>query len=168
MIVVPSYISAVGDGWPLVQCTSIGAGTVYEDIVWRGGDPLPAKAALDTWISNKIKLDMWKQIQLERDRRTKSGVLVAGNWFHTDDTSRIQQLGLVMMGANIPAGIMWKTMSGTFVEMTQTLAGQIFNAVATSDIAIFQTAEQKKIDMTASPTPETYDSYAGWPLTFGE
>lgn len=163
-----SYVAAVASLSPTTEFTCVGDTYEYANIVWSSGAALPSKAQLDTHLVTMYQMSMWEKIKEERDRRKAGGVLVAGNWFHTDDTSRIQQLGLAMMGANVPVGIMWKTMTGTFVEMTQALAGQIFNAVATSDITIFQTAEQKKTEMTASPTPETYDPYVGWPLSFGE
>jgi len=111
----------------------------------------------------------WRLIQAERDRRKGTGGYKVGNyWFHSDDTSRIQQIALVMMGAGMPSGIMWKTMTGEFVLMTPTLAGQIFQAAASSDIVIFSVAESKKVAMMSSTTPNTYDYLSGWPLMFGE
>lgn len=110
----------------------------------------------------------WKEISSERDRRKSNGVKVGLNWFHSDDTSRIQQIGLVMFGANMPAGIMWKTLTGSFVQMSPTLALQIFMAVAASDISIFTIAEQHKSAMLASQNPKEYDYSLGWPITFGE
>jgi hypothetical protein len=114
---------------------------------------------------------MWRQIQAERDRRTANGVRVGANWFHSDVASRIQQLGLVVMGAALPTGIMWKTKGGTFVEMTPQLAGQIFQAVAMNDTVIFTIAEMRRGAMMAQPVPESYDFLTGspaWPATFGE
>lgn len=116
----------------------------------------------------EIKAEMWRKIQIERDRRKSGGVQVGGNWFHSDDTSRIQQLGLVMFGANMPNNIMWKTMSGSFVLMTPTLAQQIFTAVAASDMVIFAKAEEHKANMNASPDPTSYNYLTGWPLIYGE
>jgi hypothetical protein len=118
-----------------------------------------------------IRGDLWRLIQVERDRRTQAGVKVGSFWFHSDQSSRIQQLGLVIMGSNLPTGIMWKTMAGSFVEMTPALAGQIFQAVAATDIAIFTVAEQHKAQMFASATPLTYNYLTGtppWPQVFGE
>ena len=40
-------------------------------------------------------------------------------------------MGLVMLGDNIPAGLQWKTMDGSFVVMTPSLAQQVFAAAAT-------------------------------------
>lgn len=110
----------------------------------------------------------WERIKTERDRRKYAGVKVGEHWFHSDDTSRIQQIALSMMGAGMPAGIMWKTMAGDFVEMSPELANQIFAAVAANDQAIFSVAEQHKQAMQASSEPWLYDFSTGWPQTFEE
>lgn len=112
--------------------------------------------------------EAWESIKRERERRRTGGVTVLGKWFHTDDPSRIQHLGLTMMGANIPAGLMWKTMDGSFVAMTQQLVGQIFIAVAGSDQHNFANAETHRIAMEALPTPEGYDYSTGWLPIYGE
>lgn len=109
---------------------------------------------------------IWPQIKAERDRRKSLGVLADGNWFHSDADSRIQQLALVIMGQTMPTGIQWKTMSGSFVEMTPALAGQIFAATAALDQAIFAAAETHRAAMEASPVPADYDFSGGWPATF--
>lgn len=111
---------------------------------------------------------MWERIKAERDRRNRGGYKVGTKWFHSDTNSRIQQLGLVMMGTNIPASLQWKTMDGSFVAMTPTLAQQVFAAAAASDQAIFAAAEAHKAAMEASADPASYDFSTGWPLTFGE
>lgn len=115
---------------------------------------------------------VWQEIKAERDQRKAGGVKVtiadADKWFHSDDPSRIQQLGLVMMGANIPANLQWKTMDGTFVTMTQALAAQVFQAVAAYDVAVFGAAETHRTAMEASQNPGDYDYSAGWPETYAE
>lgn len=163
-----TYMHAIGSGFPEVQCHCVGDPNIYENIVLDGAVPLPTIAELDAWISNSAKTDMWKLIQSERDRRKAGGVKVGTDWFHSDDSSRIQQLGLLMMGANMPSNVMWKTIAGTFVQMTPTLAGQIFQSVAASDMTIFAVAEQKKAEMTASADPANYSYLTGWPKIYGE
>lgn len=119
--------------------------------------------------AEEVKAQKWAQIKAERDRRKSGGVLAGGHWFHSDDASRIQQLGLVMMGANMPTGIQWKTLtagSAVFVEMTPTLAQQIFNATATYDQAVFSAAETHRLAMEASADPASYNFSTGWPATF--
>lgn len=109
----------------------------------------------------------WLEIKAERDRRKTCGVKVGEKWFHSDADSRIQQLGLVMFGVSVPP-VQWKTMDGSFVTMTQDLAGQIFQAVAASDQAIFAKSEEHRAAMKASADPANYDYSAGWPPIFGE
>ncbi len=163
-----SYMLAIGEGFPEVGCMCVGDPNIYENIVWQTGDPLPSREDLDAWLSTYIKDNTWKLIQNERDRRKSGGVKVGNFWFHSDDSSRIQQLGLLMMGANMPAGIMWKTLSGDFTLMTPTLAAQIFQTTAASDVTIFAYAEQQKISMMASEDPASYNFLNGWPLIYGE
>jgi hypothetical protein len=103
------------------------------------------------------------RIKAERDRRKIAGTPVGAHVFHSDPDSRIQQIGLVMMGAALPAGIMWKTVGGAFVEMTPTLAGQIFQATAARDVALFAAAEAHIAAAAASADPLAYDFSAGWP-----
>lgn len=119
-------------------------------------------------VDPNVKVDMWNAIKTERDRRKAGGVKVGAKWFHSDDGSRIQQMGLVMMGASIPANLQWKTMDGSFITMTQALASQVFQAVAASDQAVFTAAETHRASMEASADPASYDYSTGWPKIYGE
>lgn len=133
--------------------------------LWDGEDftpaPLPPLA--------QRQEQAWEGIKAERDRRKYLGVKVGAHWFHSDDPSRIQQIALAMMGAAIPAGLQWKTLTTTpppvFVEMTPALAQGIFTATAASDAAIFAAAEVHRVAMEASATPESYDCTGGWPAS---
>lgn len=121
----------------------------------------------------EIKDDKYNLIKAERDRRTvNGGYKVTLNdedkWFHSDQFSRGQQLGLAQLGTNVPAGLQWKTMDGSFVTMTPELAQQILIAGSLSDTALFQAAEAHKAALYASSTPATYNHLTGWPLIFGE
>lgn len=126
-----------------------------EVLAWLASQPTPKAVA-------------WDKIKTERDRRIQNGGYKVGTkWYHSDTFSRTQQMGLVMLGANIPANTPWKTMDGSFVVMTQTLAGQIFGAAAASDIAIFTAAETHRAAMEASADPAAYDYSTGWPAIYG-
>lgn len=108
------------------------------------------------------------QVRAIRDRKIQQGGYKVGtDWFHSDTLSRTQQLGLVMMGAGIPPGLMWKTMSGAFVEMAQSLAGQIFSAAAAQDTLIFAHSESLQQQIAAAEDPMSVDINAGWPETYG-
>ena len=134
----------------------------YQKWIAEGNSPEPFETVQD------IKGRQWNAIKAERDRRKAGGVKVGAKWFHSDDGSRIQQIGLVMMGASIPAGLQWKTMDGSFVTMTQALATSVFGAVAASDQAIFAAAETHRVAMEASADPAAYDYSGGWQKIYGE
>lgn len=139
----------------------------YLDWIIQGNTPEIGEISETEKIS--VQLEMWELIKAERDRRkSEGGYKVGTNWYHSDISSRIQQLGLVIMGAGLPANLYWKTMDSSFVLMTQTLALQIFQAAATSDMTIFAVAEQKRAAMLASANPSTYNYLSGWPLVHGE
>jgi hypothetical protein len=116
-----------------------------------------------------VKALKWEEIKIERDRRCDyGGYKVGAKWFHSDQRSRSQQLGLALLGNNIPANVMWKTMDGSFVAMTQTLAQQILGAAAQKDMANFAAAETHRAAMEASADPAYYDFSGGWPQVYGE
>lgn len=132
----------------------------YQTWLSEGNTPEPAETVVEA------KARMWGEIKSKRDKVKAGGVKVGAKWFHTDDASRIQHMALNMMGANIPANLQWKTMDGSFVVMTQALAGQIFQAVAVLDTQAFAKAEEHRIAMEASNDPASYDFSAGWPASF--
>lgn len=104
-----------------------------------------------------------ERIKSERDRRKGLGCPVGPHRFHSDDASRIQQIGLVMFGQSMPPGIKWKTMDGTFADMTPQLAQQIFAAQAQRDMGLFAVAEQHIAAAALADDPMSYDYSAGWP-----
>lgn len=117
----------------------------------------------------QAKNSQWTAIKAMRDNKVVSGGYKVGDdWFHSDLLSRSQQTALVIMGANIPSGLQWKTMDSTFVEMTQQLAADIFAAAAASDQALFAHAEALRVQVNSASDPYTVDIYSGWPEIFGD
>lgn len=109
---------------------------------------------------------VWGQIKAKREALKSGGVRVGVHWFHSDADSRIQQLGLVIMGANMPAGLRWKTIDNGLVDMTPALAQQIFAATANWDATLFGIAEVHRDAVMESSNPEAYDWSAGWPAGY--
>lgn len=106
-------------------------------------------------------------IRAERDRRKFNGVLVSAKWIHTDTYSRTQWMGMVMMGASVPA-IEWATMDNTTITTSQTLAGAVFQGIAQLDAALFAYAKSLIDQVDVSSEPQNIDIMTGWPTTFGE
>lgn len=119
-------------------------------------------------LTNK-RSNIWSRIKQIRDTKTQQGGYKAqGKWFHSDTFSRSQQIGLVIMGSSIPAGLQWKTMDGSFVEMTLALAQDVFQAAALQDNLLFSYAEQLNQQVQASASPDSIDISQGWPETYKE
>ena len=166
---IPSYIDVITKYYPSLQVRA--NGNAYEDLIVlaESAIAIPSKEELDTKVKEDIIAQQWESIKTERDRRSQTGGYKVGNyWYHSDQPSRTQQIALVVIGAGLPTGLMWKTMSGEFVNMTQTLAQQVFGTAVQSDQAIFAKAEYHRAQMTTSANPESYDFMVGWPLTFEE
>jgi len=121
----------------------------------------------DNWILNleRARDAMWEKIKKERDLRKSGGFKVSGKWYHSDQDSRIQQLGLLIAGAAIPL-IPWKTMDGTFETLTPALVSQIFQAGFALDTALFAQAEQHRTLMMNSSDPLNYNYKIGWSENF--
>jgi hypothetical protein len=168
VIQIPNYLDAIVQNHPELVVRAQGSAADYQSLLVEGAGALPTKELLDAEILQMKKDRMWLAIQDERTRRQNGGVFIASinKWFHSDQTSRIQQLGLVMMGAGLPTGIQWKTMDGSFIEMTPAIALSIFNAAATLDMTAFGVAEQHRVNMLASTAPETYNFSGFWPAIF--
>ena len=135
-----------------------------EYLAWieLGNTPIPAEVPLRETVVAKI----WEAIKEKRDLVSGHSVQVSGNWYHSDTKSRLQQMGLVMMGAGLPTGLQWKKMDGTFITMTPTLAGQIFQATAYRDQQCFAVAESHKNSMSQAVDPALYDYSTGWPACY--
>jgi hypothetical protein len=138
-----------------------------EDGVLMSTDDAVAQQVIDAYDPiPEAKAAKSNSIQAERERIKADGYVVQGNRFHSDRDSRIQQLGLVIMGANIPPGLMWKAMGGVFVEMTPALALAIFQTTAANDAALHAYGEQRRAELVSLQTlaeVEAFDVTAGWP-----
>ena len=132
----------------------------------------------------QIKAAKWGAIKIERDRRKSGGFKVkvgsADKWFHSDPDSRIQHLGLKDKARDLIAGggamtdkltilgqtVKWKTMNGSFVDVSAQVAFDIVAAAGDLDAQLFAAAETHKAAMEASADPASYDFSGGWPATF--
>lgn len=164
----PSYVEIISRYHTDITVSCSGDGYDYDSITLESGDTMPSKATLDASAITLVRDIAWGIVQNTRDLRKQGGIKVGNYWFHSDDTSRIQQIGLVMFGANMPTGIQWKTMTTEFVTMTPTLAQQIFTSVATSDMVVFGVAENHRQHILSSNDPGNYDYTTGWPPIYGE
>lgn len=165
-IIIGDLAFALAAGYPDAVIVAPGSTAPAAGWSYSNGQFLPPVSVPQDL--DAVKATWWEAIKRERDRRTQTGGYhAAGHWFHSDVFSRTQQMGLVMMGANIPGNLQWKTMNGTFVTMTPALAQQVFEAAAVSDAALFARAEEIRIAMETNPL--TFNLQAqSWPAIYGE
>jgi len=121
----------------------------------------------------QLRQSIWEETKKERDLRKNAGVFADNYWFHTDVESRIQQLGLIILGQNLPAGIMWKTLDrgsvysdAQYVEMTPLLAQSIFSSTLLHDSHFHAVCEEHRKNIAVSTDPENYDYKVGWPPSY--
>lgn len=123
----------------------------------------------ETYIT-ELKDQKWNEIKEHRSALTiNGGYKASGKWFHSDPFSRSQQLGLVLLDTNIPTGLLWKTMDGSFIEMTPALAKGVFQAATIQDTLLFAHAEGLNTSLQALTSPDEITSFVvkeGWPETY--
>lgn len=144
-----------------------GLGIICHDGIWLG--PADAQAFIDAYDALAWARDQkWQQIKTKREAVKYAGVPIAsvGKTIDTDEGARSQQLGLVLMGASIPSGLMWKFADNSFAPMTPTLAAEVLAATAARDMAVFAVAEGFRSQIGAMSDWQAVialDITAGWP-----
>ncbi|MDQ8022191.1 MAG: DUF4376 domain-containing protein [Moraxellaceae bacterium] len=166
--------------------TAVTVATIGPQPADTTGQPRPT--SLHDWQGGNWTLNMtraheaqWQAIQAERDRRKIAGGIHVGVlWFHSDEGSRIQYLGLKDRARDMVAAggamadtiqildqsVRWKTMDGTFVPMTAQLAFDVVSAVGVFDALLFAVAEEHHAAMKAAADPLAYDFTGNWPDAF--
>jgi hypothetical protein len=119
-----------------------------------------------------VKAGVWESIKQHRDELMRSGgARVDSKWYHSDTHSKVQQLSLLNLGANIPAGLEWKTMDGSKITMSPALALAVFQAQVAQEHAIYEAGESHKIALDALTDVDqvaSYDWLSGWPEVYQE
>jgi len=126
--------------------------------VYQEGDTLPGGAF---GLPEDSEADRKSAIRGERDRRILAGVKVGSDWFHTGTQEQLQYMGLLMMGASIPAGTPLKTMDGRNVGATQARMQQLFAAIAAKQAALHAVGD-------AAIAAGTAAAEVAWPPTYAE
>lgn len=97
-----NYIEIIGKGFPGVQCHTFGDGTIYEEIVWIRGKPMPTKAELEAWYESDV---------INSQNKGENGSLIFGSEFYyavstsiSSTTSTHPQTKLVLNTDILPIG----------------------------------------------------------------
>lgn len=112
---------------------------------------------------------IWELIKQKRYKHCYGGCYIKSinKWFYSDESSRQQYLFLRTL-EQIPPKTMWKTMDGSFIEMTKTLLDELSLSLFKEEQQNFYNAENHYIKLLESSNPNTYDYSNGWSKLYGE
>ncbi|KFS50767.1 hypothetical protein SEEB0236_11695 [Salmonella enterica subsp. enterica serovar Bareilly str. CFSAN000236] len=130
----------------------------------------------NTWVydaaSFAIVLDNAKSrvkqaIKVRRDEVTADYIVIDDYHFHSDASSRIQQMSLTRMGQaqQIPAGLMWQTKNNGLIELTNDIAAQFETITVDHDMRLFANAQRHIAAVEALGDIQEvldYDYSSGW------
>lgn len=147
-----------------------GHALVEENGIWLADDALAVQAIIDGYDAlSAARASKWEEIKVKREAVKYAGVPIAsvGKTIDTDEGARTQQLGLVLMGAAMPAALRWKFADNTMVPMTPALAQEVLATTAARDTAVFSVAEGYRATINAMTDWQAVlnlDISAGWPV----
>nr|HAF4309228.1 DUF4376 domain-containing protein [Salmonella enterica] len=130
----------------------------------------------DAWIydaaSYLVALDGSKSLVVQaiktlRDKITADYIVIGDYHFHSDASSRIQQMSLTKMGQakQIPKGLMWQTKNLGLLELTNEIAAQFESVTMDHDMRLFANAQQHIAAVEALEdiqAVQEYDYSTGW------
>ncbi|MHA0510219.1 DUF4376 domain-containing protein [Enterobacter kobei] len=100
----------------------------------------------EQWVPNleSAKQHQIANIKAHRDNLSSDHINIDGIHFHSDISSRIQQITLTKMGkaGTVPAGLMWQTKNVGLIELTNEIAAQFEDVTIAHDMRLFATALQ--------------------------
>ena len=158
--------------------------TADKRLVWTGAKPdeyYTYEKATETWVVDEdkfkeklaqYKADLWEKVKAERETRLVSGCYVPsiGKWFHTDMVSQMSYTrAMDFFNLDTPASrkpIAWKTMDGSFTEITKDKLTDIISAIFIRSQEIFNTAEGHHMTINTLTSLNPYDIKANWPEVF--
>lgn len=106
-------------------------------------------------------------IKKHRDTLTADYIIIDGHHFHSDASSRIQQLSLTKMGQaqQVPPGLMWQTKNHGLIELTNETAAQFEMVTLEHDMRLFANAQRHIAAVEALEDIQAvldYDYTTGW------
>lgn len=113
----------------------------------------------------RIREEVWEKIKQRRSESIETGVYHARlqKWFHTDSEA---QRNYALMGHAISSTLYqpkrWKTMDGTFIEMTREVFQDVLALALKKADDDYRNAEIHKAKVMASTDPLAYDYSTGW------
>ncbi|QMB01794.1 DUF4376 domain-containing protein [Escherichia fergusonii] len=131
-----------------------------------GEDNLPCWADIIIKVED-VKAEIITKIKALRDLITADYIIIQDNHFHSDTSSRIQQMSLTKMGqaGQVPAGLMWQTKNNGLIPLTNEIAAKFELVTMDHDMRLFATAQRHIAAIEALEDIkeiQDYDYSTGW------
>ena len=113
----------------------------------------------------RVRNDVWEKIKVKRTESVETGVYhpKLQKWFHTDVEA---QRNYALLGHAINSPLYqpkrWKTMDGTFIEMTKEVFQDVLALALKKADDDYRNAEIHKAKLMQSNDPLAYDFSTGW------
>ncbi|EKR9773079.1 DUF4376 domain-containing protein [Escherichia coli] len=116
---------------------------------------------------NNAKSQVKQAIKAQRDEVTADYIVIGDYHFHSDASSRIQQMSLTKMGQakQIPKSLMWQTKNLGLLELTNEIAAQFESVTMDHDMRLFANAQRHIAAVEALEdiqAVQAYDYSTGW------
>jgi Domain of unknown function (DUF4376) len=167
-----TYMDAIGINHPTVNATCHGDPTVYSNIVWIGGSPIPPQATLD---ADRLSIAI-EEVSDNIDSMRDSIMYDHFSWdqhrWDTDRNSISNLTGInllaVQNGGALPPGTVYRDHDNINVPMTATQMGELAAALFTFVTACYTNGWVLKAELEALTTYSAvvaFDYSGGWPET---
>lgn len=169
MTVTFPYIEIISSEFPTVQVTSTGDGSVYENLVHVGGDPIPPQSELQQAYPTIKKRIKNVEINNNRRHRMTLGFWWRENLFECDQVAQRNANGVVtslLIGNTLPPNFVWRTKANTGFIMDEEDVNDFAIAMSNYITILFQWSWQIKEAMEAIEDIEVllaFDASLGWP-----
>lgn len=164
-----TYLTVIADLYPNVQCYAIGDPTVYANLVWEGGDPIPPQSQLDAGMVTCAQNYMRIQINNYRNLILSSGYTDSNGITWSTAAVDIQNLaGVVSL---ISVGIVtgnqtWRDDNNVNHTMTPAQLVALAAEIGGFTAAVYQVSWTHKSNieaLTSASAVLAYDYTTGWP-----
>lgn len=167
---VPTYIQIISELHPTVVCHSSGNGSIYEDIVHDGGDPLPSKATLDSEVLEVIKVKAKAEVNVFRKDYMNDYFTYDFKQWDCDEEAVTNITGTLLIGLvggnALPPGFVWRDRSNVDHEVDFMYMVNMAVTVMTFKKQVYAISWVHKATLDSFPTVQhvlDYDITYGWP-----
>lgn len=164
-----NYMTMISTNFPNVGCFCMGDPTVYSNVIWQNGDPMPSKITLDGMALPFYQDLVCNNIDVKRNQVLTGGYTDAGSILWDTGQEDIQNLAgvctLIACGA-ITSSVTWRDANNVNHTLTPTELITLAGGMAVFTQTVYGVGWYHKANVNALTDVASvlaYDFSAGWP-----